>query len=138
LPLLIQLPILIALYQVFSKALKGNLDGLYAFVVRPEVLDPRFLHFLDLSKPNIVLAILAGLLQFWQSRMMTATTKSNDATAAALAIQTTYVLPVLSIVIAWNLPAGLPLYWAVTTLFAIGQQYYIMKRHPVTPPVLTN
>lgn len=138
LPLLIQLPILIALYQVFSKALKGNLDGLYAFVARPEILDPRFLHFLDLSKPNIVLAILAGLLQFWQSRMMTATTKSNDATAAALAIQTTYVLPVLSIVIAWNLPAGLPLYWAVTTLFAIGQQYYITKRHPITPPALVN
>ncbi len=128
LPLLIQLPILIALYQVFSKALHGNLDGLYYFVARPEFLDPTFLNFLDLSKPNIILAIVAGALQFWQSRMMAPKVKSNDATAAAMTIQTTYVLPLLSIFIAWRLPAGLPLYWAVTTLFAIGQQYYIIKR----------
>lgn len=126
LPLLIQLPILIALYQVFSKALHGNLDGLYTFVGRPEFLDPTFLNFLDLSQPNIVLAILAGALQFWQSRMMAPKVKSTDATAAAMAIQTTYVLPLLSIFIAWRLPAGLPLYWAVTTLFAIGQQYFII------------
>lgn len=128
LPLLVQLPILIALYQVFSKALKGNLDGLYSFVARPEFLDPTFLNFLDLSKPNIVLAILAGGLQFWQSKMMAPMVKSNDPTAAALAIQTTYVLPLLSIFIAWRLPAGLPLYWSVTTLFAVGQQYYILRK----------
>jgi YidC/Oxa1 family membrane protein insertase len=128
LPLLIQLPILIALYQVFSKALKGNLDGLYAFVTRPEFLDPTFLNMIDLSQRNIPLAIFAGALQFWQSRMMQPKTKSNDPTAAALAIQTTYVLPFLSVFIAWKLPAGLPLYWSVTTLFAIAQQYYIMKQ----------
>ena len=64
LPLLIQLPILIALYQVFSKALHGNLDGLYTFVARPEFLDPTFLNFLDLSQPNIVFATLAGVLEF--------------------------------------------------------------------------
>ena len=60
--------------------------------------------------------------------MKTPKVKSTDATAAAMAIQTTYVLPLLSIFIAWRLPAGLPLYWSVTTLFAIGQQYFIMRQ----------
>ncbi len=37
LPLLIQLPLLIALYKVFAKALKGNLGGLYHFYSQPLV-----------------------------------------------------------------------------------------------------
>lgn len=130
LPLLIQLPVLIALYQVFSKALHGNLDGLYSFVYRPEVINPNFLNLIDLSKPNIVFAILAGIAQFFQSRMMLAGSQNTDPTAKAMAIQTTYVLPAVSVFIAWKLPAGLPLYWIVTTLFAIGQQYYVAKKHP--------
>lgn len=129
LPLLIQLPILIALYQVFSKALGNHLSGLYSFVQRPEVINPYFLNILDLSKPSPVLAIMAGALQFWQSKMMMPKAGSaQDSTAKAMQVQTTYVLPVISIVIAWTLPAGLPLYWVVTTLFAIGQQYYINKK----------
>jgi YidC/Oxa1 family membrane protein insertase len=128
LPVLIQLPILIALYQVFDKALKGNLEGLYHFVVNPGFLDPRFLNFLDLSKPSIPLAILAGLAQFWQSKSMMPTAGAGDATAKAMSVQMTYILPIISIVIAWRLPAGLPLYWIVTTLFAIGQQYYVARK----------
>lgn len=129
LPLLIQLPVLIALYQVFSKALHGNLEGLYSFVTKPEHLNPLLFHFVDLSQPSKVFAVIAGLLQLWQSKMMmpASSGSSDDPTAKALAIQTTYVLPVISIFIAWSLPAGLPLYWIVTTLFAIGQQYYIRR-----------
>lgn len=129
LPLLIQLPILIALYQVFSKALKGNLEGLYGFIFNPGSINPLFLHFIDLSKPNIYLAVIAGALQFWQSKhMMSQTAQSNDVTAKAMNIQMQYVLPLLSVFIAMTLPAGLPLYWAVMTLFAIAQQYYIMRK----------
>lgn len=130
LPLLIQLPILIALYQVFDKALNGHLDGLYHTVFNPGSINPYFLGLVNLAKPNIVLAILAGALQFWQARMMMGrnTTKPADATAKAIQMQTTYLLPLVSIFIAWRLPAGLPLYWIVTTLFAIGQQYYIMRK----------
>lgn len=128
LPLLIQLPILFALYHVFNKALKGNLDGLYSFMVNPGPLDPTFLNFIDLSKPNIALAVLAGVFQFWQSKQIMNKNTSDDATAKAMSIQMTYILPLLSVFIAWTLPAGLPLYWIVTTLFAIVQQYYIMGK----------
>jgi YidC/Oxa1 family membrane protein insertase len=133
LPLLIQLPILIALYQVFSKALKGNLDGLYSFVSNPGVLNPKLFGLVDLSHPNIVFAVIAGVVQFIQSWMISKwqTPGSGDATAKALNIQMLYILPIISIVIAWRLPAGLPLYWIVTTLFAIAQQWYINKTHTV-------
>lgn len=130
LPLLIQLPILIALYQVFSKALSNHLTGLYSFVSRPEHINPMFLGLFDLSKPSLPLAVAAGLAQFWQSKLMMPKTASEDPTARVMSLQTTYVLPIISAVIALKLPAGLPLYWIVTTLFAVGQQYYIIKKHP--------
>ena len=140
LPVLIQLPILIALYQVFAKALKGNLEGLYTFVHNPGVLNPKFLNLVDLSHPNIIFAILAGLAQFWQSRMISSwngTPANQDATQKALNVQMTYVLPIVSVVIAWTLPAGLPLYWIITTLFAVGQQYYIQRTHqPIQPKII--
>lgn len=136
LPLLIQLPILIALYQVFAKALNGDLSGLYSFVSNPGHLDPSFFGLLNLAEPSIILAVLAGASQFLQSRMITAWQgqKPVDATAKALNVQMTYILPIISVVIAWNLPAGLPLYWIVTTLFAVGQQYYIQKIHKDQDP----
>lgn len=132
LPLLIQLPLLIALYQVFDKALKGNLAGLYNFVNNPGILNPKFIGLIDLSKPNIAFAILAGLAQFWQSKMIASwnTSPSTDQTAKIMNAQMIYILPLVSVFIAWNLPAGLPLYWIITTLFAIGQQYYIMRKLP--------
>ncbi len=130
LPLLLQLPVLIALYQVFNKALNGNLDGLYRIVHNPGAIDPMFLGVVNLAQPNIILAIAAGALQFWQARMMQAKnpTKSGDASAQAIQMQTMYLLPLVSIFIAWRLPAGLPLYWVVTTVFAIAQQYYIVRK----------
>lgn len=138
LPLLIQLPILIALYQVFNNALGGHeLSGLYSFVKHPGTVDPTFFNWIDLSKPSYVFAIIAGAAQFWQSKlMMPKSTPGQDATAKMMAMQTTYVLPLVSIFVAWRLPAGLPLYWIVTTLFAVGQQYWILKTGKGwTPPL---
>lgn len=135
LPVIIQLPILIALYQVFSKALKGNLDGLYSFVTNPGVLDPKFLGLVDLSHPNIAFALLAGLVQFWQSIMISRWQGSNqtkDAAMASMTFSMTYVIPIITVVFAWTLPAGLPLYWIVTTFFAVAQQYYVQRTHQVT------
>lgn len=133
LPLLIQLPILIALYQVFSKALSGNLSGLYSFVQNPGALNPKLFGLFDLSHPNIGFAVVAGLVQFWQSWMVTKWQDSSamDATAKAMNVQMLYILPLVSVFIAWKLPAGLPLYWIVTTLFAVAQQYYINRTHKV-------
>ena len=134
LPLVLQLPILIGLYSVFRTALNSKvsiavrLSGLYSFVHRPANISPFLFKSLDLSQPSIVLAVVAGLAQFWQSKLMMPKVAGSDATTKAMQMQTTYVLPVLSAFIALKLPAGLPLYWIVTTLFAVAQQYYIAKK----------
>lgn len=130
LPLLVQLPILLALYQVFLVGLKGNVGSeLYSFIANPGVINTNFLGIAELIKPNFLFAFLAGALQFVQSKMMPkAPSASQDKTAAIMAAQFTYFLPVMTVLIAMKLPAGLSLYWVITTLFAVGQQYYIIRK----------
>src|SRR3989344_3007312 len=71
LPLLIQLPILIAVYQVFQSGLNSNsFNLLYPFVANPGQMATRAFGFLDLTKRSIPLAILAGLAQYWQTKML--------------------------------------------------------------------
>lgn len=132
--LFIQIPILIALYKVFMAGVDPkSLDGLYSFVRNPGVIDSMFLGVMDLSKANPVMAVIAGVLQFLQSKMMlpkpsgSENQKQSDF-AKIMHNQMLYVLPFLTIMIAWKFPAGLPLYWIVTTLFSIGQQYYMEHR----------
>jgi len=129
LPLLIQLPILIALYQVFIQSLDGRtLEGLYGFVTTPASIDPMFLNFLNLSSKNVIMAVLAGGLQYFQSRLMLPKTPTDDPTAKMMQWQTLYFLPLITVVLGVQFPAGLTLYWVVTTLFGIGQQYYILRK----------
>ncbi|OGM89656.1 hypothetical protein A3J77_00870, partial [Candidatus Wolfebacteria bacterium RBG_13_41_7] len=71
LPLLIQLPFLFAVFRVFQNGLNdGALNLIYSFIPRPDAIDTIAFGFMDLSKRSIALAILAGLAQFWQTKML--------------------------------------------------------------------
>ena len=134
LPILIQLPILLALYRVFFTGLDPEkLNGLYSFISQPESLNLMFLGMINLSQRSIVLAVLAGFLQFIQSKMIMPkiAAKSGQGLKIAnmdfsslMSQQMTYFMPLITVFIAWNLPAALPLYWVVITLFGIIQQYF--------------
>lgn len=125
LPLLIQLPILIGVYQVFLKIFEpSTLDLLYSFVPHPEAIAHTTLGILDISTASPLLAILAGVAQFFQARVSMAN-QSASPQSAAIGKQMMYMLPVMIIVISWNLPAGLAIYWIVTSLWSIGEQLYL-------------
>jgi YidC/Oxa1 family membrane protein insertase len=127
LPLLIQFPILIILYYVFINGLgTQRFDLLYSFVPRPEAVNTIWLG-IDLAKPDRwVLPIITGALQFFQGWQMTPKKKKGEKAdmASAMSRQMLYLMPVFTIIIAMRLPAALPLYWAITTLFGIGQQWW--------------
>lgn len=129
LPLLIQFPFLIAVFQVFRDGINDKLDLVYPFLMRPDTVNMMSLGFLDLSQANPYLAILAGLAQFWQARMMVAkkpaikTEGSKDENMAAImSKQMMYFMPVITIFIGMRLPGGLTLYWFVLTLLTALQQ----------------
>lgn len=139
LPLLLQLPFLIALYQVLRNVLASKgFEVLYPFVANPGSINPIMLGFLNLSTPTWVMAIIAGLSQFWQAHSMTTTRVKKPVTPGAkdedmMAImnkQMKYMMPLMTAFIALKLPAGLALYWTVMNLLAVAQQYWIFHRKP--------
>ncbi len=136
LPLLIQLPVLIALFLVFKSFENGlsptELQVLYPFISCPETLNPVFLGTINLASSSLFLAVLAGVAQFFQSKMLTpqsqqAFKKTNDFTQI-LQKQMTYFFPIFTIFICWRLPAVIALYWLTTVLFSIVQQYIVLKK----------
>ncbi|HPA25227.1 MAG TPA: YidC/Oxa1 family membrane protein insertase [bacterium] len=136
LPLIIQLPFFVAVYSVFRKGLTNNqnLDILYSFVQNPGQINTWFIGLIDLAKANIILAVLAGLAQYWVSKMLitkkqpaVATAKDEDM-AAKMNKQMLYFMPLMTIFIGFSLPAGLTLYWFVSTLLTGIQQLYLFKK----------
>ena len=135
LPLLIQLPILIALYQVFQKGLAiEEMTNLYSFVPQPTQINPFFLGILNLIQPNLVLAILAGIFQFLQTKMTIPKNSKTERKEIPMARfsqmmqkQMLYFFPFFTFLFLWRLPAAIALYWLVTTLLSIIQQYLIFK-----------
>ena len=132
LPLLIQLPFLIAVFHVFSRGLSSESLGLlYPFIQNPGQLNSLSLGFFDLTKPNLFLAGLTGLSQFWQSKMLVNKKQpkipgaKDEDMMAAMNKQMLYFMPIITVVIGASLPAGLILYWLVTTLLTVLQQHLI-------------
>lgn len=145
LPVLIQLPFLIALFLVLrdgiaSTDLAGNL---YSFVQNPGKLNPFSFGFLDLSKPSYVLAFLAGIAQYLQARSTVRKQPPKEAgkggkdesMAAVMNTQMLYMMPLLTIILGFRFAAGLTLYWFFGTVLMVLQQWYITRNASNnTPP----
>lgn len=129
--LLIQLPILIALLQVFQRGFNPQELGLlYSFVQNPGALNPVSLGILDLSKGNIFLGVLAAISQFFQTKI----TMQNQASspkegdfAKALQWQAIYIFPAIIFIWSVTLPSALTLYWTVLNFLGIVQEIIMHK-----------
>jgi YidC/Oxa1 family membrane protein insertase len=136
LPMIVQLVVLIALYQVFSKFL-----GPHA-TIGGKLVNTQFF-WLNLAKHDqfYILPILAGVTQLVMSKMMMPTKplqiKKSDTKeekeekldfAEAMQeaqSQMVYTMPIMTTIISINFPAGLALYWIVGNICSIIQQYLI-------------
>lgn len=132
--LLFQLPILIALYQVFLKVLnKDSLDTiLYRFVVSPGTINTTFFWIVDLNNKVFVgfLALLAGLAQYWQAKI----TSTNQPIGVSpkdfsnlMRKQMLYFFPILGVVVVWQFGAVIGIYWVFTSVISIIEQMIINK-----------
>ncbi len=116
LPMLLQMPVWIALYR-----------SIYASVELYQA--PLFGWIQDMSAPDpyYVLPLVMGLSMFLQQRLMP---PAMDAQQARIMM---YMMPIMFTVFMLFLPAGLVLYIFVNTLLGMAQQYYI-KRKGATEP----
>lgn len=129
---LIQLPILIILYYAIREGINSNSPDIYSWMVRPDSVATSFLG-LDLLHPDktYILPVIAAALQFWQMRLVLP--KKNPALQASedptvkMQANMAYVFPLMTLFVAGNFPAGVALYWIITTAFSVVQQLQVNK-----------
>ncbi len=134
LPMLIQFPILIALFYVVKNGLDFiNPDLLYGSLQSfdASLIQPIFLGIIDLTKVNIiVLPIIIGLLQFGQMRLTLGKSLKNAPTDSPMPMMNKsmiYFMPILIAIFTATLPAAVGFYWGASTLFGIGQQIVVNR-----------
>lgn len=131
--ILIQIPIIFALYYVFLKGISFEPTSLYSFVKVPENVNMMFLGILDLGSKSAFLALLAGITQYLQARSMPKPANISeegtfgDSFQKSMQVQIKYVFPVLIAVIAYTMSGAVALYWVVNNAVSILQQEYLKK-----------
>jgi len=137
LPLLLQIPVFIALYWVLGAGLRSeHLDLLYSFVPNPGSLNTVAFGFLNLNEPSIYIAIAAGIAQYWQGAQLTTKQPKpkvdgaqDESISAIMNTQLKYMLPIVTVFIGAKLASGLTLYWFFSTIIYAVQQYFVMKKY---------
>ena len=125
--LLVQFPVLIALYRLFLKGLNPeNFTYLYSFVQKPETINTIFLN-IDLTKPSILLAVLVGISQYLQTKWMSVRSSSKDKQQKRQQSMN-YFLSAFIVMILLRVPSAVALYLLVSGLFAILQQEIVKRR----------
>lgn len=140
--LFIQIPILFALFYVVKNGmnLAEIAPKLYSFVSLPQAIYPYLFNFngfqLDLSQPNIILAILTAIAQYWQIKTATPptppTTSGNNSNAMeisnAMQKQMVFFAPALTFIVLFRFPAALGLYWIVSTIVSVIEQKQLLNK----------
>ncbi len=136
LPILIQLPFLIAVYQAFRHGLAStHMDQLYSFVANPGHVNTVSYNLIDLAAPSALLAVLAGLAQYLQAKLLPKAKPkvenpgaNDEKMLANVNTSMMYFMPVMTVLIGMQLPAGLTLYWFITTLLTALQQLFMFRK----------
>lgn len=118
--IIIQLPVLIALYWVFLKGIPANGS-----------LNHYFLGFIDLSSRSLVIVAMAALAQYFQGKLALPKTAKNAGELSPMekmGRQMIFIGPILTVMFLSYLPSAIGLYWLTTSIFSVIQQIVINKR----------
>jgi YidC/Oxa1 family membrane protein insertase len=135
--LIVQLPIIFALYYAFFKGLPQlSTEHLYSFIRTPLVPDMFFLG-IDLAGKSLILAIIAAITQYFQIKYSmpapAPTDKSakpsfKDDFAKSFNVQMRYMLPLIVLGISYSISAAIALYWTTSNLFSIAHELYVKRK----------
>jgi YidC/Oxa1 family membrane protein insertase len=116
LPLLVQMPFLIIVYQAVA-AYIGRFEG------------TSFLGIRNLADPNLILLIFYAISMYLSQKLTTP--PSADPQQQQMQRMMTFITPVIFLVMFKNMSAAFILYWFSLNVFMTGHQYYILKKHPL-------
>ncbi len=133
--LIIQLPIILALYHIFLSSGFPSINPtlIYSFIKAPEHLSALFLG-INLTQKSIILALFAAATTYFQLKLASSALKKtnnpslgNDL-ARSMQTQMKYFFPLLVFFIAYRISGVVALYWLTTNLFTIGQEIVVRKK----------
>jgi YidC/Oxa1 family membrane protein insertase len=141
--MLLQLPVLFALYFIFLHGAFPNINhaDLYPFTIFPEAgsIGMNFLG-VNVADKSIIFALLAAVAQFFQMQITIPKSPAKkaednqapafkDELAKSMNMQMKYIMPVIIFFIAKNFPVVVALYLITSSLFAIGQELYVKRKN---------
>lgn len=134
---LIQLPIIFALYFVFFKGLPIlNAEHLYSFIHLPENIGMVFLG-ITISSKSWIIAFIAGITQYYQIKLSIPAlppiekgkpVSFKDDFARSFNLQMRYMLPLVVFFISYSISAAIAIYWATSNLFSIIHELYVKNK----------
>ena len=138
--LLIQLPILLALYWVFRGEALPAIDvaSLYAFVAIPTHISTQLLGVFAVIGKSIPLALLAGVTQYFQAVFAVPTpTKTakggmSEDFGRAMAMQARFVIPFIIALVSYETSGAVALYFVTSNIVTLFQEY-LVRRKPLIP-----
>lgn len=141
--ILVQLPIILALYWVFHDGgVTIDPSLLYSFVPEPETVNAIFLGF-DLTQKSIILAFLTGFTQYYYLATATSTKQSPLSDGASeqekmmhsFQKSMLYLMPVMITVFSFIVGGAVALYWLTSNIFMIVQEKFVQKKLKANPVV---
>jgi len=142
---LIQLPIIFALYYVFYKPFAVDVSLIYSFIQSPAYFHTNFLGLIEMGSQSLFLGIFAGITQFIQGYLSSPVKAKNveivknkdgkeepktfqEQLSDSMQVNVRYILPIFITFIAWKISAAVALYWIVSNIFTIVQEWYIRRQ----------
>ena len=134
--LILQLPVFIALFQVFRYGFDvSSFSYLYSFILHPDSINPYFLGIIDVTQRSIFLSILVGATQYVQALTMPQPQAGASAGgpsfanefSKAMQTNTKYMLPIFMAFVSLSLPSALALYFTISNVFVILQQMIVNR-----------
>ena len=143
--IILQLPVIFALYYVFYKGLSIDSSLIYSFIQIPINLHTNFLGLIEMGSQSIFLGIFAGVTQFIQGYLSSPVKPKKievvkekelvdepktfqEQLSDSMQMNVRYILPVFIAFIAWKISAAVALYWIVSNMFTIAQEWYIRRQ----------
>jgi len=132
--ILIQIPIFIGLYSIFSASFDTvDPNALYSFVPNLTVAVNPFIWGIDLRGKSFLLAGIAAVAQHFAGRFLLSSAKAPQTEgfqadfSKAMRSMSLYFMPILTFVFSAAVTAALPLYWIIGSLFTIAQEIYLRR-----------
>ena len=123
LPLFVQMCIFITLFRVLNNAnsIPNDATFLWFNLKQPDALVK--LPFTGVFSAINIFPLLNTVVTFFQQKMMSAGTQDSNPQMKTML----YTLPLVILVMTYNMPSGVSLYWFTSSLLAVIQQFFIMK-----------